>query len=239
MSSIFEADSPLLRFLGRFADVMILNLVFVVTSLPIVTIGASLTALNFTAMRLADGTCESVTRDYLRSWRLNLKQATVIWGLVIGMGVVLYLWFRVAEYLDVPGAVRFAVYAVVYLVSFRFVIALVFLFPYLAKFEGTTREVLRNARKLSLRHLFASIAMLAVITLPVVITIFYPNLTGYGVLWLVIGFGAIAFVNAFLLSAIFQKYIPADAEPDVDPEPEPEPGAATAADPAPRLDPGT
>ncbi|WP_454293645.1 YesL family protein [Salana multivorans] len=213
MASIFETDSPLMRFLSRFADVMVLNFFFIVTSLPVVTIGASLTALNYTAMKLTAGTCESVREDYLRSWRLNLRQATVIWALVLGMCLVLWAWFVVAEYLNVPGVVRFFLYAVVYLVAFRFVIALIYVFPYLAKFEGTTREVIRNARIMSLRHLFSSLAMLLVVGLPVVITIFYPELTGYGMLWLAFGFAAIAFVNAHLLRAIFARYVPAEPDP--------------------------
>lgn len=213
MASIFEADSPLMRFLSRFADVMVLNVLFVLTSLPIVTIGASLTALNYTAMKLTAGTCESVRGDYLHSWRGNLKQATAIWALTLALGVVLWLWFVVAEYLNVPGGVRFVLYAMVYLVTFRFVIALIYVFPYLAKFEGTTREVIRNARIMSLRHLFSSLAMLLVVGLPVVITIFFPELSGYGMLWLAFGFAGIAYVNAYLLRSIFAKYIPTRPEP--------------------------
>ena len=49
-----------MRGLTRLADVMILNLLFIATSIPVVTLGASLTALNFTAMRIATGKCDSV-----------------------------------------------------------------------------------------------------------------------------------------------------------------------------------
>ena len=78
MDSLFSADSVLMRGLSRLADVMILNLLFIVTSLPVVTLGAALTALNFTAMRIGTGENNSVTEDYFRSFRRNLRQATVV-----------------------------------------------------------------------------------------------------------------------------------------------------------------
>lgn len=207
MTSIFEADSPLMRFLSRIADVMILNLVFVATSIPLVTLGASLTALNYTALKLVAGDCDSVTRSYLHSFRSNFKQATAVLAVVAVLGAVLVAWFVVAEYAEIPSVLRFFLYLILFVLAFRFSIAVIYVFPYLAKFEGSTREVLRNASKMSLRHVFSSIAMLLTTGLPIVITVFYPELTAYGILWLGIGFAAIAFVNAYLVTAIFDKYI--------------------------------
>lgn len=212
MAGIFEADSPLLRVLGRIADVMILNLVFIATCLPIVTIGASVTALNYTAMKLAAGDVESVVGSYLSSFRQNFRQATALLGIVVLGAIVLSAWFVVAQYLDIAEMWRFLLFAVLYLVAFRFVIAVLYLFPYLAKFEGTVGQITRNARTMSLRHLYSSIVLAAVTALPVVITIFYPAVVAYGLLWFAIGFAGIAYVNAFLLTAIFSRYIPADEE---------------------------
>ena len=53
--NFFVIDSPVMRFLGRIGDIIILNLVFVVTALPVVTIGAAFSALYAVAMNLARG----------------------------------------------------------------------------------------------------------------------------------------------------------------------------------------
>jgi hypothetical protein len=74
-AGVFEAGSPLLRFLDRVADLMILNLLFLATSLPIVTLGASLTALSGTAMRIARGESESTSGDYLRALRASVRHS--------------------------------------------------------------------------------------------------------------------------------------------------------------------
>ena len=101
MSGFFAPDSALMRFLTRIADLMILNLVFIATSIPIVTLGASLTALNFTAMRIARGQCDSVTGDYFRSFRRNFRQATLIGLVFLLLAAVLAAWYVVVTNLDV------------------------------------------------------------------------------------------------------------------------------------------
>lgn len=214
MIRLFDADSPLMRFLTRFADLMILNLLFVATSLPVVTLGASLTALNDSAMRIARGDDESTTGDYLRSFRRHLRQGTVLGFVVAGLALVLGAWYVVVGGLDAPVLAVVLLRALCFLAAFRLALVALYAFPYLARFENTTREVLDNARRLSARHPLGSVAVLAVTVLPVVLTAFYPRLTGYGLLWFLLGFAGVAFVNAFTFTSIFSRYIePAPAGP--------------------------
>ncbi|GAB3167809.1 YesL family protein [Myceligenerans halotolerans] len=211
MSRILHPDSPLLRFLTRVADLMILNLLFVVTSVPVVTLGASLTALNYTAMKILTDEHESVTGDYLRSFRANFRQATLLGLAVAFLGLVLAAWYVAAEILGISVVVRFVLQAICYLIAFRVVLVALYAFPYLAKFENSVLDVLNNSRKLSVRHLFASLAVLVVTALPVVVTAFYPAVAGYGLLWFLIGFAGIAFVNAVVFTGVFGKYIPMES----------------------------
>lgn len=214
MATLFSAESALMRGLSTLADVMILNLLFIATSIPVVTLGASLTALNFTAMRIASGECNSVTGDYIRSFRRNFRQATVI-GLILALlASVLAAWFVVVTNLAFGGTVEFVLLAVWYVVAFGFVTTALFVFPYLASFEGRTRDVFRNARLMSWKHLPTSLAVVAIIALSVVVTVFYPQVTGFGLAWLMFGFAGIAAVNGRLFARIFNKYIAAASSSD-------------------------
>jgi uncharacterized membrane protein YesL len=201
-----------MRFLTNVADLMILNILFVVLSVPVVTLGATLTALNDTAMKIVSGECTSVTGDFLRSFRTNFRQATLL-GLAVGaLALVLAAWYVVVENLDVPAVLRLVLLAVFYLVAFRFVLMALYAFPYHAKFENSVWEVLNNSRLMSLRHLFSSLTVLAVTALPVVITIFYPQVTVFGLLWFLIGFAGIAVVNAVVFTRVFGTYITEPSE---------------------------
>lgn len=211
MDTLFSPDSVLMRGLTRVADVMILNFLFIVTSLPVVTLGASLTALNFTAMRIATGRCNSVSGDYSRSFRRNFRQATIVAGILAFLAAVLAAWYVVVTNLAIDPLYELILLAVWYGLAFTFIMMAVFAFPYLASFEGTTRQVLRNARLMSWKHSLTALGALALIGLSVLVTVFYPQATGYGLAWLVVGFGGIATANGLLFARIFDRYIAAAA----------------------------
>ncbi|ATG53598.1 hypothetical protein CFK41_01505 [Brachybacterium ginsengisoli] len=215
MKSLMAADSPLQRILGRVADVMILNLLFFVTSLPLITLGASLTALSRTALEMVDDRQDSVPGTYLRAFRQNLRQATILLGIAVAAVAVLLAWLLVVSALDVSPLLVGLAYAVIAVVALRLLVILCFLFPYQATFEGGTREVITAARKMSARHPVAALGMVAVLVLPVVVTVTEPALAGYGLFWLLFGAGAIACVNALLLRSVFSRYIPTETTPDL------------------------
>lgn len=208
MSGIFAADSALMRILTRIADLMILNLVFIATAIPIVTLGAALTALNYTAMRIARSQCDSVTGDFFTSFRRNFRQATLLGLILLLIAGVLGAWFVVVSNLAFGPMVELILLAVWYLVAFVFALNVLFVFPYLANFEGTIREVLRNARLMSWRHPLASLTAFAVIALSVIVSVFYPQLSGYGLLWLAMGFSGIAWLTGILFARVFDQYAP-------------------------------
>ena len=211
MNTLFSADSDLMRGLTKLADVMILNFLFIVTSLPVVTLGAALTALNFTAMRIGTGECVSVSADYFRSFRRNFRQATLI-GLILALlAGVLAAWYVVLTTFALDPVVELILFAIWYLLAFNLAIMALFVFPYHAMFEGRTRDVFRNARLMSWRHPLTSLATLALIALCVTATVFYPQAAGYGLLWLLVGFAGIAVINGLLFTRVFSTYIAASA----------------------------
>lgn len=83
MGKLFNIDSPVMRFLGKVADLMILNLVTLVCCIPIVTIGASLTAMHYVLLKMVrDRECY-IVRSFFKSFKANFKQATVIWLIIL------------------------------------------------------------------------------------------------------------------------------------------------------------
>ena len=77
--NFFVIDSPVMKFLGRLGDIIILNLIFVVTSLPVITIGTALSALYAVAMKLARGEDPSILKEYMKAFKQNMKPATISW----------------------------------------------------------------------------------------------------------------------------------------------------------------
>ena len=211
--AIFTADSALMRVLSRVADVMLLNLLFVATSLPILTLGASLTALCSTAMKMVRGRCDSVTGDYLRAFRENARQGSLLALVLAGLAGVLAAWYVVVTMFVGGGIAELVLLAIWFVLAVQLVLVMVFAFPYLAAFEDSTARVLRNARLMAWRHPLTALGALLLIGLPVTITVFYPRLTVYGLLWFAFGFAAVAVLTAMLFTRIFDLYTPA-SEPE-------------------------
>ena len=78
-SGIFNYDNPVWRFIGKFFDVLILNVLWTVVSIPIFTAGAATTAVYYVLLKLVRDEEGSTVKSFFKSFKENFKQATVIW----------------------------------------------------------------------------------------------------------------------------------------------------------------
>lgn len=203
--NFFVIDSPVMRFLGRIGDIIILNLIFVVTALPVVTVGMALSALYTVAMKLARGEDPSVLREYIRAFWRNRKPATICWLIMAAAGALIFLDFRLA------GAFGGTLYTVVRLLLAMifgvWMLTFLYLFPYIARFENTVFHSVKNALFLSAAHLPSTVMMLVISIGLAVITLFTSRTFVIGTIgWFFAGFAAVAYTQSFLFCRIFCKY---------------------------------
>ena len=203
--NFFVIDSPVMRFLGRIGDIIILNLIFVVTALPVVTVGMALSALYTVAMKLARGEDPSVLREYIRAFWRNRKPATICWLIMAAAGALIFLDFRLA------GAFGGTLYTVVRLLLAMifgvWMLTFLYLFPYIARFENTVFHSVKNALFLGAAHLPSTVVMLVISIGLAVITLFTSRTFVIGTIWwFFAGFAAAAYTQSFLFCRIFSKY---------------------------------
>lgn len=142
---LFRTDAPFWEFMGRIGDLIIINILTVAFSLPVVTIGASLTALTDVTHKLAQDVGGSVVRLYVTSWWANLRQATALWALVAIAGAgTAALWLLPTDPLWLTLKV---LASMVFLLVFPFVWALQ------ARFENAVLHTLANAVMISMGRL--------------------------------------------------------------------------------------
>ena len=207
MSKFFNPDGPLMRFMTKLADLMILNILFLVTSLPVVTVGAAWTALSYVTLKMVRDEEGAIVRSYFRAFRQNFRQATVLWLGVLAIGAVLVLDFRVLGGAEAAwaGFLRLALG----LLAAALVMILQYLFPVLARFDASLKDTLKNAALLALAHLPKTALMTAAAVGAAVISLWNSLTVSVAVLvWLMIGFAAMAFGNAGILAKIFEQHLP-------------------------------
>lgn len=208
MSKLFRMDSPLMRFLTKIADLMVLNILFCVTSIPLITIGASWTALYSVTLKMVRDEEGSVSRSYFRSFRQNFRQATLLWLGVLVVLTLLVLDIRVLNSMaggTAPGLLRVGVE----ILALLGIMVLQYLFPSLARFEASLADTLKNACMMALAHLPKTALMTAAAVGAVWITLINNTTIAVGLMvWPLIGFALMAFGNSGILRKIFDNYVP-------------------------------
>ena len=89
MKSAFNIDNPFFALMGRLADYVILNLLFLLTACPVITIGTALCAMHEVLPKMAEGTEGSLYRTYMQAFIRNFRRTVPVWMILLVTGVVL------------------------------------------------------------------------------------------------------------------------------------------------------
>ena len=146
------SDSPVIAFLNKMTDIIILNLLFLLCCIPIVTIGVACTALyhvSILSIRLGDG---YVVKRFFTSFKNDFKQATILWLLLLlisaFLGWDIFFWSQLGNDMGkVMICLSTAVWLVVAVIS-------LYLFPVLSKLEGSLWMTIRNAAAFAVGYLY-------------------------------------------------------------------------------------
>jgi uncharacterized membrane protein YesL len=207
MGKFFNMDSPIMRFMTKVADIMILNLLFIVTSLPIITIGAAWTSLYYVSMKLIRDEEGGIVRGFFHSFRMNFRQATILWLGTVAVFAVLIADLLILARIDSPYAA--AMNTGILILGIVFVMILQYLFPLVAKFDASLIQTLKNACLIAMGHLPKTVLMTAFVAGSAFISLYNGyTLPVASVIFAFIGFGLIAFGNSAILVKIFDNYIP-------------------------------
>ena len=191
------------RFLSLLSDLVLLNLLFLLCCLPVITIGAAVAGLNRAALRLYRGE-GTVTKDFFRGFRSNFKQATLIFLIFAVLGIFLFydLYFLVQD----GSAPVF--YFLAGLIALWMLFTLTYLFPILVQFDNKLFRHITNAFLLSLRHLGRTIPMALLTALPLLLWLWSTIIFLYTVLiWVMIGFAGTAYLNRKLIDPILSQFL--------------------------------
>lgn len=200
---ILDIDGPLVTFLSKMADMMWLTILTMICCIPIVTIGASLTALNYVALRMARNEDGYVTRSFFKAFKENFKQATIIWLLFLVVFAFLFVDYRIltTTEVQVPGAVQWILLTFAVFVLFTFV----FVWPVLAKFGNTVRRTILNAFAISAAQFPKTILMIFMYAVPFLLWYFVePYISNIVPILFVFWLSVPAYLSAKLYDKFFR-----------------------------------
>ena len=208
MGRFFNLDSPVMVALTKMADLIIVNLLAFFCCLPIITVGASMTALHYVVLKIVrDEECY-IVRSFFKSFKQNFKQATIINLIMLLIGLILYVDLNVSKAMQ-GGAgqifhVIFMAFVLIYFILFLYV------YPVLARFYNTIKNTIKNALFMAIRHLPYTVVMVLIAVCPLLLLLVksYQIQSTLFVLFLLMGFALIAYCNSYFLAKIFDNYMP-------------------------------
>lgn len=204
MGAFFSMDSKFMQAMSRIADLVTLNVLFLLSCVPLFTIGAASTAMYTVCFRFGTDREQGVCRSYFRAFRENFKQGTILW-LILALFLVTGFLNTFLLY-SLEGGARY----LFLLTGILLVLAALmfgYTFPLLSQFSNDVRSTLKNALFLSLGYLPRSIPVVVLNVFPLALALLdlYVFLQA-GFLWVFLYFSAAAYLNSLLLKKVFSRY---------------------------------
>ena len=204
MNRLFNLDSPIMVFLGKVGDLIWLNVLTMICCIPIVTVGASITALHYVSIKMVRNEEGYLTKNFFKSFRQNFFQATVLWVLMLFILAVAGADFYFLSMME--GTVVEVVKIGLYAVFLFFLCSSIYWFPLLSKFENSLRNIVKNSLLLSIMHFPKTIGILLIHG--VFIALYYFFTFRIMPVILLMGISLPAYAASYLFSGIFKKLEP-------------------------------
>ena len=207
MKRLFDPDSPIMRFLADLADLVLLNLFWILCSLPILTAGAATAALYRCTLNMVQAENHWNARTFFAAFRENFLKATGLWLILLAALALLaadgWLFWQNGLLLRLWGLIPF-------LGGLVWLFAQALAFALTAQFENTVGKTLANAVILSFSHPLRALAMCLLELLPLILFLLSPAaFARVAICWVLFGFSLTAYANTLLLRPIFAPYMTA------------------------------
>ena len=207
---VFDINGKFFKTLTKAGDFIILTLLAMVCSIPVITIGASLTAVFYAALKMARDEEGYVWKEFFKSFKQNLKQSILIELILAAFAAILLVDINVCAKWAANGGgtlVQLLMFAAIGILIVLAAVVL-YVFPVLAKFDNTVFATIKNALVLCMHHLPQTISMM---------------IATYGLIYFTMQYVGIMFISiplifysdSFIFSRILQQYVKKD-EADTD-----------------------
>ena len=207
MRDIFNSDNRIMRALGKLFDIGYLSIVFILFCIPVVTIGAALTALYYTTVKVVRRERGYVFHEFWHSFKSNFKQATFMW--LIELVLLVVTGYNISLVYEATGTTSGYLLGA-YLVIGIIIIAIgSYAYPILSRFEMKNTAIIRMSLFVMAKHIYFTIPIVIVVvgaSLAIVLLMPYVPLVP------IILPGLASLLCSFMMEIVLKKYMPKDGD---------------------------
>lgn len=204
--NLFKYDSALSNGLARVIDLLILNILWIICSLPVITLGVATTALYYSMLKIAREKDCGITKMFFHSFFQNLKQGCGLTILFLVSGII--LCSGIQTYNIIGGLFGRIAIVVLFVLLFMWGVLFSYVFPLLAQFDNTIKNTIKNAFIISISNFGKTLIIVILNSVPIVLFLGLPHIFVVSLpIWMLWGFALIAFINIKMFVKIFDRYI--------------------------------
>jgi uncharacterized membrane protein YesL len=198
---LMDPEGAFARTVNRIGQLILLNLLWILTSLPVITLGASSAALYSVLFHMLNGEDAHMARQYFTAWRENFRRSTGIW-LILLVGIALFVFD-----LYFAGQMNSFIWRLLAVFGLQIVgMEMTFVFPLLAHYENNWRAHMGNALKLAVTNLPKMLLIWLIWAVPLgasllIEKVFYEMIA----VWVLIGYAGLSYLSAQIIWKIFEK----------------------------------
>lgn len=212
MKALFSIDSPLGQKMTLLSNLVLLNVLWIICSIPVVTMGAATAAMYHVVFLYITNQDDAVVKPFFKALAGSLKQATPIWLLHLLVGCML-----VAEAFYLGGDSSNTLKLLFWVIVLFFLAVGSYLYPLMGRYDASGMRALWNSLALALKHPGTSVLLAGVQAAVGLGLLFYPSLAWISaIFWTLIGFALAAYVFGSILLRVFSKYDNSGAPQDAD-----------------------
>ena len=207
MNNWLNPDNKFFTFMGKAFDMVVLNTVWLILCIPVITIVPATTALYYAVVKVIRRERSYAVKEFFRSFKRNFKQGALFSLLAVVLIFVMYIDFRYAwELMQAQNSSGSTYFGVFLVIAILFSAMYAYVCPVLSRFDMRLGGILKTSFVMATRHLLTTIALL--ILLVGVLLGCYVLLPG---IFFLPAIGTL--VSSFLIERVFKKYMPAKEEP--------------------------
>lgn len=166
MAGFFSTDSKLYKFMSRLTDLVKLNFMWLIFSLPVVTLGISTIAAYTVALKMAENEEGYIARGFLKAFKDNWKQGLIMSFITLLCGWAVYLDFQICDAVE-ENAYVFLIIGII--AAYVFIFSLLYAYPLLARYENTIPKTLQNSFQISMRYFLRSLFLVILVAFEIAV----------------------------------------------------------------------
>lgn len=205
---MFQVNGPIWRFLNLLGDMIFLHLLWLICSIPLITIGPATTAAHYTALKIVRDEGRGVWYLFFKSFRQNFRQGMVLGLIFLPTGLILILDFYLCLYkVEAGGTFQFVMLAALGFLTILYLIEMIYMWAVLAWFDNKGKQTVIRPFLLAMSNFGETSVMLAQdLLLGVVAVVCFAFFPQVAVLFVIFGLPLVFVVNSFKLRTIFDRY---------------------------------